>query len=60
MYRSHTGFLSEGESLKAVLHQDWELVERLGTTHLHLAAHLHALLTLAKVRELYACGAERN
>jgi hypothetical protein len=49
MYRSHTGFLGEGERLKAVLHQDWELVERLGTTHLHLAAHLRALLALVKV-----------
>jgi len=30
--------------------QDWELVtQRLGTTHLQLAAHLRALLTLAKV-----------
>jgi hypothetical protein len=50
MYRSHTGFLSAGESLKAVLRQDWELVKQLGTTHIHLASHLRALLTLAKVR----------
>jgi len=48
-YRSHSGFLGPGESLKGVLMQDWELVtQRLGTTHLQLAAHLRALLTLAK------------
>jgi len=42
--RSFNGFLDEGQSIKDCLLCDWNLVTRLGTTHLCLVNHLKAII----------------
>ncbi len=49
MFRSHKGFLSEGEHLKDVLKGDWQTVQALGTTHIELANHIKAIISAASV-----------
>ncbi len=49
---SQSGFLGKDESLIEVLQQDWDTVEKLGTSHVELAAHLRNILDLAKTFSL--------
>ncbi len=49
MFRSHKGFLSEGEHFKDVLKSDWKTVQALGTTHIELANHIKAIIAAASV-----------
>eukprot|EP01062_Namystynia_karyoxenos_P010047 TRINITY_DN13564_c0_g1_i2.p1 TRINITY_DN13564_c0_g1~~TRINITY_DN13564_c0_g1_i2.p1 ORF type:complete len:268 (+),score=94.36 TRINITY_DN13564_c0_g1_i2:67-804(+) len=46
MLRSWGGYIAPDQQLRKVILDDWELVHGLNTTHIELAAHLHALLQL--------------
>lgn len=45
---AESGFLGSGQSFKAVLQQDWKMVEAMETTHIELAAHLKAIWQAVK------------
>lgn len=50
---SYSGFIGAEENIKEVMRKDWETVEKLGVTHVEIAAHLTNIISLAEKVKSY-------